>query len=767
MRQVSFTLLTRGRRHGNPAQYERNRRFGPPVRALGREAGGARLPSGRLRLNASKSESRPASGDAAGVPPAGGPRQRTPPPRGKGRPPAPSPRARRPPGRSRGGGGPSPGGSRRRRSEGDARSLADDLGTDRGVVPSRAASSPRSAETKPSDPRDLPAADGRISAPPSRLGDGGPGRGGPHPRPVGGGARRSSEEGGRPETGTGTGGRRAEKETSRKRARPRGPPGPDGRGEAPGPPRHLPRRAERAFRLGATSGRRAPGRGKETGGRRGPGSVPGSPRKKRQVGSGRGREGRPGETGEGTARTRCPSFPGGRRSPSEEDGEASPQRSGRRAPGPRTREGDGREERPGRGAREPEEKKTSRKRARPRGPPRRDGRGDGPGAVPPLPRRAEKPFRRGANSGRRAPGRGKETGGEGEGERESEARSSGRAGGRRRPGPRPGILPGPASGCRRGARPPGAPPVRRRDVPGNPRAGSRRAARRRAARGSSPDPPPARRRDVRGSARDPPRRRKETAEEPARSGSGPAGAAARGGGASRDPPAAADGERASPVRRRGVPGEPPVGRPTRRGEESAQGGERRAESPLPRPRREAEKSPVSNESQHSQTEAEKSPRGRSPPASRRRGGRHGTSFQSGSAGPAAEGAPRPPDDGKGRGSRGGLLTGRARADADLVPALRLHPRGARRKRKNKRAAGVALRRPSLADSEEKTPWRTRDPPLVLSSPRSPAPPRPQGGGREKRQGASGIALPSPAEREKKLEIRKPRKTRGRAKEKRH
>ena len=34
------------------------------------------LPSERLRLNASKSESLPVRGDAAGVPPEGGPRQR-------------------------------------------------------------------------------------------------------------------------------------------------------------------------------------------------------------------------------------------------------------------------------------------------------------------------------------------------------------------------------------------------------------------------------------------------------------------------------------------------------------------------------------------------------------------------------------------------------------------------------------------------------------------------------------------------------------------
>ena len=65
MRQVSFTLLMRRRRrrYGNSAQYERNRRFGHLVDALGREADGAKLPSGGLRLNASKSESRPVRDD--------------------------------------------------------------------------------------------------------------------------------------------------------------------------------------------------------------------------------------------------------------------------------------------------------------------------------------------------------------------------------------------------------------------------------------------------------------------------------------------------------------------------------------------------------------------------------------------------------------------------------------------------------------------------------------------------------------------------------
>ncbi|KAL0103775.1 hypothetical protein PUN28_017812 [Cardiocondyla obscurior] len=41
----------------NPAQYERNRRFGHLVHALGRAAGGAKLPSVVLCLNASKAVS--------------------------------------------------------------------------------------------------------------------------------------------------------------------------------------------------------------------------------------------------------------------------------------------------------------------------------------------------------------------------------------------------------------------------------------------------------------------------------------------------------------------------------------------------------------------------------------------------------------------------------------------------------------------------------------------------------------------------------------
>ena len=41
----------------NPAQYERNSRFGHLVHVLGRSAGGAKLPSVGLCLNASKAES--------------------------------------------------------------------------------------------------------------------------------------------------------------------------------------------------------------------------------------------------------------------------------------------------------------------------------------------------------------------------------------------------------------------------------------------------------------------------------------------------------------------------------------------------------------------------------------------------------------------------------------------------------------------------------------------------------------------------------------
>lgn len=57
MRQVSFTLLMTRRCDSNPAQYERNRRFGHLVHALARSGGGAKLPSVGLCLNASKAVS--------------------------------------------------------------------------------------------------------------------------------------------------------------------------------------------------------------------------------------------------------------------------------------------------------------------------------------------------------------------------------------------------------------------------------------------------------------------------------------------------------------------------------------------------------------------------------------------------------------------------------------------------------------------------------------------------------------------------------------
>jgi hypothetical protein len=58
----------RGRCHSNPAQYERNRRFGHLVHALGRAAGGAKLPSVGLCLNASKAESALGRATITGVP---------------------------------------------------------------------------------------------------------------------------------------------------------------------------------------------------------------------------------------------------------------------------------------------------------------------------------------------------------------------------------------------------------------------------------------------------------------------------------------------------------------------------------------------------------------------------------------------------------------------------------------------------------------------------------------------------------------------------
>ena len=57
VRRVSFTLLITCFCDSNPAQYERNRRFGHLVHAVGRSAVGAKLPLVGLSLNASKAES--------------------------------------------------------------------------------------------------------------------------------------------------------------------------------------------------------------------------------------------------------------------------------------------------------------------------------------------------------------------------------------------------------------------------------------------------------------------------------------------------------------------------------------------------------------------------------------------------------------------------------------------------------------------------------------------------------------------------------------
>ena len=53
--------------YGNPAQYERNRRFRYLVYVAGRKANAAKLPSEGLRLNASKSESYPECNDTIGA----------------------------------------------------------------------------------------------------------------------------------------------------------------------------------------------------------------------------------------------------------------------------------------------------------------------------------------------------------------------------------------------------------------------------------------------------------------------------------------------------------------------------------------------------------------------------------------------------------------------------------------------------------------------------------------------------------------------------
>jgi hypothetical protein len=136
VRQVSFTLLMTCCCYSNPAQYERNRRFGHLVYVLGRSAGGAKLPSVGLCLNASKAESRLVT---ATIPSDLLPRS------GKDSPRTPS-RSREPCRQAQSacllsrsltwqGGGP--------------KSSADDLCTGRGVVLGRAATTLRSIETQP------------------------------------------------------------------------------------------------------------------------------------------------------------------------------------------------------------------------------------------------------------------------------------------------------------------------------------------------------------------------------------------------------------------------------------------------------------------------------------------------------------------------------------------------------------------------------------------------------------------------------------------
>lgn len=56
VRQISFTLLMACRCDSHTAQYERNRSFGHLVDALGRAAGGAKVPSAGLCRNGSKAE---------------------------------------------------------------------------------------------------------------------------------------------------------------------------------------------------------------------------------------------------------------------------------------------------------------------------------------------------------------------------------------------------------------------------------------------------------------------------------------------------------------------------------------------------------------------------------------------------------------------------------------------------------------------------------------------------------------------------------------
>ena len=126
----------------NPAQYERNRRFGHLVHVLGRSASGAKLPSVGLCLNASKAESRLVTATIPSGPLFArgriAPRRSVPVPGNQ----AGGCKCRRPsPRATLQGGGP--------------KSSVDDLCTGRGVVLGRAATTLRSIETQPFRPDDL------------------------------------------------------------------------------------------------------------------------------------------------------------------------------------------------------------------------------------------------------------------------------------------------------------------------------------------------------------------------------------------------------------------------------------------------------------------------------------------------------------------------------------------------------------------------------------------------------------------------------------
>ena len=147
--------MTIGRCTGNPAQYERNRRFRHLVYVLGRSANGATLPSVGLWLNASKSESRPECRDDTLCTAAVGRRRYARPiscPRVKaaGRDAAVQPQIWAP--RAPADSWPAAGRNEIHPTQcSGVKSFVDDLALGRGVVLSRAATTLRSIETKPLD----------------------------------------------------------------------------------------------------------------------------------------------------------------------------------------------------------------------------------------------------------------------------------------------------------------------------------------------------------------------------------------------------------------------------------------------------------------------------------------------------------------------------------------------------------------------------------------------------------------------------------------